>query len=84
MCESNGMLLALLRQHVRPYRGLVAVVVLLQLVSTLASLYLPTVNAAIIDDGVARGDTDEIVRLDNDPDFPENGTLRVVTKGVGR
>ncbi|MBY0290711.1 MAG: hypothetical protein K2X52_26745 [Mycobacteriaceae bacterium] len=24
--------------------------------STLASLYLPTVNAAIIDDGVAKGD----------------------------
>ena len=38
-------------------------VMLLQLVSTLASLYLPTVNAAIIDDGVARGDTDTIVRL---------------------
>ncbi len=38
-------------------------VVLLQLVSTLASLYLPTVNAAIIDDGVARGDTDTIVEL---------------------
>ncbi|HEY5840010.1 MAG TPA: ABC transporter ATP-binding protein [Mycobacterium sp.] len=57
------MLLAMLRQYVRPYRGLVAVVVLLQLVSTLASLYLPTVNAAIIDDGVARGDTDKIVRL---------------------
>ena len=37
--------------------------VLLQLVSTLASLYLPTVNAAIIDDGVARGDTDTIIRL---------------------
>ena len=63
MCESNGMLLAMLRQYVRPYRGLVAVVMLLQLVSTLASLYLPTVNAAIIDDGVARGDTDTIVRL---------------------
>ena len=63
MCESNGMLLAMLRQYVRPYRGLVAVVMLLQLVSTLASLYLPTVNAAIIDDGVARGDTDKIVRL---------------------
>lgn len=27
---------------------------MLQLVSTLASLYLPTVNAAIVDDGVAR------------------------------
>ena len=35
----------------------------LQLISTLASLYLPTVNAAIIDDGVAKGDTDMIVEL---------------------
>ncbi len=46
--------LALLRHYVRPYRRLVAAVMALQTVSTLASLYLPTVNAAIIDDGVAR------------------------------
>ncbi|MDV3124446.1 ABC transporter ATP-binding protein/permease [Mycobacterium sp. 21AC1] len=57
------MLLALLRQFVPPYRGLLAVVATLQVVSTLASLYLPTVNAAIIDDGVAKGDTETIVEL---------------------
>lgn len=57
------MLLALLRQYVRPYRRLVAAVMVLQLISTLASLYLPTVNAAIIDDGVTKGDTSTIVRL---------------------
>ena len=57
------MLLALLRQYVRPYRWLFAVVALLQAISTMASLYLPTVNAAIIDDGVAKGDTHTIVRL---------------------
>ena len=57
------MLLALLRQYVRPYRWLLAVVAALQVVSTLASLYLPTVNAAIIDDGVAKGDTGTIVEL---------------------
>jgi ATP-binding cassette, subfamily B, multidrug efflux pump len=57
------MLLALLRQYIRPYRRLVAALMALQLVSTLASLYLPTVNAAIIDDGVAKGDTHTIVRL---------------------
>ena len=57
------MLLALLRQYARPYRWLLAVVAALQLVSTLASLYLPTVNAAIIDDGVAKGDTGTIVEL---------------------
>ncbi|OCB31238.1 ABC transporter ATP-binding protein [Mycobacterium malmoense] len=57
------MLLALLRQYIGPYRRLVAVLMLLQLISTLASLYLPTVNAAIIDEGVAKGDTTTIVRL---------------------
>lgn len=57
------MLLALLRQYVRPYRWLVAAVMTLQLISTLASLYLPTLNASIIDDGVTKGDTGVIVRL---------------------
>ena len=57
------MLLALLRQYVRPYRWLLAVVAVLQVISNLASLYLPTVNAAIIDDGVAKGDTGTIVDL---------------------
>lgn len=57
------MLLALLRQFIRPYRRLVTVLMVLQLISTLASLYLPTVNAAIIDDGIAKGDTATIVRL---------------------
>ncbi len=57
------MLVALLRQFVRPYRWLVAAVMVLQLISSLASLYLPTVNATIIDDGIARGDTATIIRL---------------------
>ncbi|AGC63891.1 transmembrane ATP-binding protein ABC transporter [Mycobacterium liflandii 128FXT] len=57
------MRLALLRQYIRPYRRLVAALMALQLISTLASLYLPTVNAAIIDDGVAKGDTNTIIRL---------------------
>jgi ATP-binding cassette, subfamily B, multidrug efflux pump len=57
------MLLALLGQYLRPYRRLIAVLLALQVASTLASLYLPTVNAAIIDQGVAKGDTAAIVRL---------------------
>ncbi|MGB6205938.1 ABC transporter ATP-binding protein [Mycobacterium sp.] len=57
------MLLALLRQYLRPYRWLVAAVIVLQLLSAVCSLYLPTVNAAIIDEGVAKGDTFTIVRL---------------------
>jgi ATP-binding cassette, subfamily B, multidrug efflux pump len=57
------MLWALLRQYARPYRRLLAIVAALQVISTLASLYLPTVNAAIIDDGVAQGDLRHIVEL---------------------
>lgn len=63
VCDSSEMLWGLLRRYVRPYRGLLSVVAALQIVSTLASLYLPTVNAAIIDDGVAKGDTATIVEL---------------------
>lgn len=63
MWDSSDMLLALVRRYVRPYRRLIAAVMVLQTISTLASLYLPTVNAAIIDDGVARGDTALISRL---------------------
>src|ERR1043166_7703508 len=38
-------------------------VVALQLLSTLATLYLPTLNADIIDSGVVKGDTGYIVRV---------------------
>jgi ATP-binding cassette subfamily B multidrug efflux pump len=57
------MLWALLRQYVRPYRGLLSVVAVVQVISTMASLYLPTVNAAIIDEGVAVGNLRKIVDL---------------------
>lgn len=63
VCDSYPMLLALLRQYIQPYRRLVAALMVLQLIGNLASLYLPTVNAAIIDEGVAKGDTSTIVRL---------------------
>jgi len=51
------MLMSLLRRYLRPYRGAILAVVVLQLVATLASLYLPSLNARIIDDGVTKGDT---------------------------
>jgi ATP-binding cassette, subfamily B, multidrug efflux pump len=57
------MLWSLLRKYARPYRSLLAIVAVFQLISTLASLYLPTVNAAIIDEGVAKGDLHIIVEL---------------------
>ncbi|GAB3747563.1 ABC transporter ATP-binding protein [Microlunatus parietis] len=51
------MLIKLLRTYLRPYWAAVVGVVLFQLIGTIASLYLPSLNAAIIDNGVAKGDT---------------------------
>lgn len=56
------MLFTLLRRYTRPYRWHMVAVVVLQLVSVLAILYLPSLNARIIDQGVATGDTDYIWR----------------------
>ncbi|MCK2220338.1 ABC transporter ATP-binding protein/permease [Actinomadura sp. ATCC 31491] len=57
------MLLRLLRAQLRPYGKEITLVVLFQFVQTLATLYLPTLNADIIDDGVVRGDTATILRI---------------------
>lgn len=51
------MLLRLLISSLKPYRALLLLVVLFQLIQTIAALYLPTLNADIIDNGVAKGDT---------------------------
>src|SRR3954452_20399189 len=55
------MLLGLLRNYLQPYRRPLTAVVALQLVATIASLYLPTLNADIIDKGVVTGDTGYIL-----------------------
>ncbi|HEV2269790.1 MAG TPA: ABC transporter ATP-binding protein [Steroidobacteraceae bacterium] len=56
------MLIRLLRAHLRPYaRGLLGVAVF-QLLATIASLYLPTLNADLIDRGIVAGDTGYILR----------------------
>jgi len=47
----------LLKQGLRPYLTQLLIVVLLQAMATVASLELPTLNAGIIDNGVAKGDT---------------------------
>jgi len=49
--------------HLKPYRRDLQLVMLLQLVQTLATLYLPTLNADIIDNGVINGDLHYILRL---------------------
>ncbi|MEU6883860.1 ABC transporter ATP-binding protein [Streptomyces viridosporus] len=55
------MLIRLLRAHLRPYKRPIALLVLLQFLQTCASLYLPTLNADIIDDGVVQGDSGYIL-----------------------
>lgn len=55
--------MALLRlplKYAKNYWPLITLVVILQLASTIAALYLPSLNARIIDEGVAKGDTDFI------------------------
>ncbi len=52
----------LINRYIRPYWGLLSVVVVLQIIATIMSLYLPTLNARIIDEGVVKGDTDFIWR----------------------
>ena len=56
------MLVRLLREYLRPYGRPIAAIVVLQLLGTMAALYLPSLNADIIDNGVATGDTAYIVR----------------------
>ncbi len=56
-------MIRLLMKYLKPYTWLVVGVVVLQLVQSVASLFLPTLNARIIDDGVATGNTDLIWQL---------------------
>jgi ATP-binding cassette subfamily B multidrug efflux pump len=56
------MLLRLIPPFLTPYRRWLAAVLALQFVGTLAALYLPTLNADIIDEGVVRGDVGYILR----------------------
>ncbi|WP_461187967.1 ABC transporter ATP-binding protein [Arthrobacter sp. Z4-13] len=57
------MLWKLLVEYVRPHRKLLAAVVVFQLAQSIASLYLPTLNADIIDEGVAKGNVGYILSL---------------------
>jgi ATP-binding cassette subfamily B multidrug efflux pump len=55
------MLLRILRTHLAAYKPWLAAIVVLQFTATVAMLYLPSLNADIIDKGVALGDTDYIL-----------------------
>ena len=56
------MLLRLVRTFLRPYQPQLLAIVALQFVGTVAALYLPSLNAQIIDLGVVRGDIGYIIR----------------------
>jgi ATP-binding cassette, subfamily B, multidrug efflux pump len=56
-------LISLLRRYLPPYRNALIAVVVLQFFGTLAALYLPTLNADIIDNGVAKADTTYILQI---------------------
>ena len=57
------MVVRLLRQYLRPYRGALVIVLVLLFIQAMANLYLPTLNADIINYGVITGDIDYILRM---------------------
>lgn len=57
------MLFQLIARNLAPHKGPLIAIVLLQFLSTIATLYLPTLNADIIDDGVVKGQIDVIMNL---------------------
>jgi ATP-binding cassette subfamily B protein len=50
-------------RFLKPYRGLIAVVLVLAFLQSLANLYLPTLMADIVDTGIVTGDTNYILRV---------------------
>ena len=56
-------LVRLLATRTRPYRNTAVAVLVLQALQAVALLYLPLLNADIIDNGVLKGDTGHIVRV---------------------
>ena len=68
-------MIALLRTYLAPYSRPIVFVLALLLVQAIANLYLPELNADIINKGVATGDTDYIVRT--------GGFMLAVTLALG-
>ena len=57
------MLIDLLKKYMRPYRKGVSIVLVLLLIQAIANLYLPTLNADLINYGVAKGDVSYIWKI---------------------
>ncbi|MGA2513178.1 MAG: ABC transporter ATP-binding protein [Candidatus Limnocylindrales bacterium] len=68
-------MIRLLARFLRPYRWRVLIVVTLVAIQALANLYLPSLNADIINNGVVRGDTGYILQT--------GGRMLQVTFGLG-
>src|SRR2546426_8576785 len=56
------MLIRLLRTYLRPYKRQIYVLLGLQGIQAMANLYLPNLNASVIDKGILRGNTHYIWR----------------------
>jgi ATP-binding cassette subfamily B protein len=56
------MLLKILDHYTKPYRRIIWLIIALQFIATMASLFLPSINADLIDKGVVLGDTGYILR----------------------
>jgi ATP-binding cassette, subfamily B, multidrug efflux pump len=66
-------LLGILRQYLRPYSRTIALILVLLLIQAIANLYLPELNADIINNGVAKGDNAYIL---------QTGGLMLIVSGV--
>ena len=55
-------MIPILRQYLRPYNAPIALVLVLLFVQAIANLYLPELNADIINNGVVKGDIDYILQ----------------------
>ena len=54
-------MISLLRRYLHPYRWPVVLVIVLLFVQSIANLLLPNLNADIINNGIATGDTEYIL-----------------------
>ena len=69
------MLIRLLRQYLRPYAREIGLVLVLVLIQSIGNLYLPNLNADIINNGIAKGDIPYIWRT--------GAVMLGITLGIG-
>jgi ATP-binding cassette subfamily B protein len=68
-------MISLFRTYLRPYVGMLAITIVLLFIGAVGNLYLPDLNGDIINNGVAAGDTDYILRI--------GGVMLLVTAVLG-